>query len=79
MYEKPFQDHWKHNHCWGCGADNDHGLKIKSIMSDDGAICTWMPAPYHKAGPDNVLNGGIIASIFDCHTSCTAIADAYVR
>jgi acyl-coenzyme A thioesterase PaaI-like protein len=29
------------------------------------------------AGPTHVLYGGIIASLFDCHCICTAIADAY--
>jgi len=29
------------------------------------------------AGPKHVLNGGIIASVIDCHSVCTAIAAAY--
>jgi acyl-coenzyme A thioesterase PaaI-like protein len=29
------------------------------------------------AGPTHVVNGGIIAAVIDCHTVCTAIADAY--
>jgi acyl-coenzyme A thioesterase PaaI-like protein len=29
------------------------------------------------AGPTHVVNGGIIAAVVDCHTICTAIADAY--
>ena len=29
------------------------------------------------AGPTHVLNGGIIATVVDCHCVCTAIADAY--
>jgi acyl-coenzyme A thioesterase PaaI-like protein len=29
------------------------------------------------AGPTNILYGGTIASIFDCHCICTAIADFY--
>jgi acyl-coenzyme A thioesterase PaaI-like protein len=29
------------------------------------------------AGPTHVLNGGIIATVVDCHCICTAIADAY--
>ena len=43
------------------------------------AICRWTPFPEHMAGPTHVLNGGIIATIFDCHGICTAIADAYDR
>ncbi|MGH2625286.1 MAG: PaaI family thioesterase, partial [Anaerolineales bacterium] len=40
-------------------------------------VCVWQPAPEHMAGPRGVLNGGIIATIIDCHTICTAVADAY--
>ena len=29
------------------------------------------------AGPTHVLNGGIIATLIDCHCICTAIAAAY--
>jgi len=29
------------------------------------------------AGPTHVLNGGIIATLIDCHSICTAIAAAY--
>ena len=29
------------------------------------------------AGPMHILNGGIIATIIDCHCICTAIAAAY--
>ena len=31
------------------------------------------------AGPRHVLNGGIIATILDCHGVCTSVADAYRR
>ncbi len=29
--------------------------------------------------PPDVVNGGILASVIDCHSVCTAIADAYRR
>ena len=40
-------------------------------------VCVFQPAPHHMAGPTHVLNGGIIATVVDCHCVCTAIADAY--
>jgi acyl-coenzyme A thioesterase PaaI-like protein len=73
------QDLIPNNHCWGCGPDNEEGLRIKSYWSGDETICTWMPGPPFFAGPEHVLNGGIIASIIDCHAVITAIADAYRR
>jgi acyl-coenzyme A thioesterase PaaI-like protein len=72
-----FQDLIPGNHCWGCGPLNEHGLQIKSRWSGDESICVWTPLPYHAAGPTQVLNGGIIATIIDCHCVCTAIAQHY--
>src|SRR5579859_3232411 len=77
MEEQAFQDHIPHNYCWGCGPLNEHGLHIKSRWSDDQSVCTWQPAPWHAAGPRHILNGGIIATVIDCHCVCTAIADVY--
>lgn len=77
--QRAFQDRIPHNHCWGCGPDNQHGLQIKSYWSGDESICNWEPLPWHMAGPTHVLNGGIIATLIDCHSICTAIAAAYRR
>jgi len=71
------QDRIPHNHCFGCGPLNEHGLGIKSYPDGDGTVCTFHPSPHHMAGPTHVLNGGIIATVVDCHCICTAIADAY--
>ncbi len=71
------QDAVPHNRCWGCGTLNPRGLQIKSYEEGDGAVCRFQPSPDHMAGPTHVLNGGIIATVIDCHTICTAIAHAY--
>jgi acyl-coenzyme A thioesterase PaaI-like protein len=71
------QDAIPHNHCWGCGPLNPSGLKIKSYWEGDGTVCRFQPSPAHMAGPTDVVYGGIIAAVFDCHAVCTAIADAY--
>jgi len=76
MSEKPFQDHWKQNQCWGCG-NNEHGLQIKSYWEGDESVCVWKPHKHHMAGPVGVLNGGVIATLIDCHSVCTAIANEY--
>lgn len=77
-----FQSSMRHNHCFGCGEDNPEGLGIRSRWdpSDSSAsICEFTPAPHHSAYPSDVVNGGVIASVIDCHAICTAIADAYRR
>ena len=71
------QDQIPHNHCWGCGTENPRGLRIKSYVEGDEAVCTFQPSPDHMAGPTHVVYGGIIAAVVDCHTVCTAIADVY--
>lgn len=67
------------NHCHGCGPDNANGLKIKSFWQGDRAICRFHPKPDHCAGVLTVVNGGILASLVDCHSVGTAMADAYRR
>jgi acyl-coenzyme A thioesterase PaaI-like protein len=77
MIERAFQDEIRGNQCWGCGSVNENGLQIKSYWSGDEAVCTWRPKACHNAGPPHVLNGGIIATLIDCHAGWTAIAAAY--
>lgn len=73
------QDVWLNGTCYGCGPANIHGLRIKSYWSEDGTevICTFAPQPYHNAGFENVMYGGLIASLCDCHSIWTAIAFTY--
>ncbi|HET8724182.1 MAG TPA: PaaI family thioesterase [Anaeromyxobacteraceae bacterium] len=74
---RSIQERIPHNHCWGCGTLNPRGLRIQSFVEGDETVCTFQPSPDHMAGPTTVLYGGIIAAVIDCHSVCTAIADAY--
>ena len=75
-----FQDRMPGNHCFGCGAGNEGGLRIKSFWSgEQESVCRFQPEPHQAAGPRGYLNGGIIATVIDCHAVCTAIADGYRR
>lgn len=68
-------------HCWGCGQANEHGLRLRSMWSEedsDEAVCVWQPEPYHVAAP-GVVSGGILATLIDCHSAATAVADAARR
>ncbi|MGE0548265.1 MAG: PaaI family thioesterase [Kofleriaceae bacterium] len=62
--------------CFGCGPANQHGLRIRSFASEDTAnahlTCEFHPARHHEAF-DNVVNGGIIGTVLDCHMNWTAI------
>ncbi|HAG56335.1 MAG TPA: PaaI family thioesterase [Dehalococcoidia bacterium] len=72
-----FQDGLHGNHCFGCGAWNDKGLRIKSFWDGDESVCVFEPEPHHAAMPPDVMNGGTIATVIDCHSVCSAMADAY--
>jgi len=80
MQARAFQDQISGNQCFGCGADNKKGLQIKSYWSEStpgDTVCTFQGLPHHNAGNAHVLNGGIIATVMDCHSVITALAQAY--
>lgn len=77
MQRVAFQDEIPNNHCYGCGPANPDGLQIKSYWDGDESVCEFVPQPHHSAGPNQYLNGGIIATLIDCHCVCTAIANTY--
>ncbi len=63
--------------CFGCGPANAEGLRIESHDPTEAAAepgelhAEWRPLPHHAAF-DNVLNGGIIGTLLDCHANWTA-------
>ena len=77
MTEPAFQDQGSVSHCHGCGADNEKGLQIKSYWDGDEAVATWKAQPHHCGGSKEIVNGGIIATLIDCHSINLAIAHAY--
>lgn len=57
--------------CFGCGPANEKGLKLRSFPEGDGCVAEFRAEPHHEAFP-GVLNGGIIGTLFDCHSAWTA-------
>lgn len=43
------------------------------------AVAEWIPSDQYAAGPQHFLNGGIMATLLDCHGVRTAIASAHQR
>lgn len=75
-----FQDYFPGNLCFGCGPANKKGLHIKSRWykeSEGETMCGWRPSPHHSAGIREVMHGGIVGSLIDCHSIWTAIANDY--
>ena len=76
MDDKPFQDYYQddYSHCYGCGRLNEHGHQIKSYWDGDEGVCRIMPKSYYSGGMKDILYGGLIASLMDCHGAGTAAA-----
>jgi acyl-coenzyme A thioesterase PaaI-like protein len=77
MNDAAFQDQGSVHRCHGCGADNERGLRLKSYWDGEEAVAHWRPEPHHCGGTGKNLNGGIIATLIDCHSLNLAIACAY--
>lgn len=77
--ESALQDAWPNGTCYGCGPANPMGLHIKSYWSEDGSevVATFSPQPQYNAGFPDVMYGGLLASLIDCHSVWAAIATAY--
>ncbi|HEY7024392.1 MAG TPA: PaaI family thioesterase [Candidatus Limnocylindrales bacterium] len=57
--------------CYGCGPANPQGLHIRSFPDGAEVVAEWHPEPHHHAFL-NVLNGGVIGTLLDCHSNWTA-------
>ncbi len=60
--------------CYGCGPVNEKGLRIRSfpdLDDPDALVCEWTPEAHHAAY-ETFLNGGVIGSLFDCHSNWNA-------
>lgn len=73
-----FQDHMPGNVCFGCGRDNHEGLQISSHWHDGEGVCVWEPKEKYQ-GWRGLVNGGILATLVDCHCMCTSMAHAVRR
>lgn len=74
------QDRWFPDlPCFGCGPANERGLRLRSYAGPDGtATATFTPWPEHDNGM-GFLNGGIIATLLDCHSAAVVTQAAHDR
>jgi len=74
--KQAFQDYYpdEYAHCYGCGRLNESGMQIKSYWDGDETVCSVDPKPYYTGGRKDILYGGLIASLLDCHGAGTAAA-----
>ena len=72
--EKSLQETYAPNGiCFGCGAANEKGLRIKSFPGENGeeVVAEWKADEHHQAFP-GMLSGGIVGTLLDCHSNWTA-------
>ena len=62
-----------HGRCFGCGPANAKGLRIRSFEQPDGHVVVDFTPELHHEAFENVLNGGIIGTVLDCHMNWTTI------
>lgn len=75
---KAIQDYYPDEfaRCFGCGRLNEHGHRLRSFWDGDTTVARFTPQPFHTALP-GFVNGGLLASLVDCHGTGTAAAAAY--
>ena len=72
MHDESLQQYYApQSICYGCGPANPDGLHIASFVEGDQVIAHWQPQSHHHAFP-NVLNGGVIGTLLDCHCNWAA-------
>ena len=64
--------------CFGCGPGNAKGLRLQSFPADDAVRASFQPWPEHDNGL-GFLNGGIIATLLDCHSAAAVVLAAEQR
>ena len=63
--------------CFGCGHANAKGLKLRSYPGDGFVTAAFEPWPEHDNG-FGFLNGGIIATVLDCHSGAAVFHQAHL-
>jgi len=64
--------------CFGCGHANAKGLKLRSYPKVGFVTAVFEPWPEHDNG-FGFLNGGIIATLLDCHSGAAVFHEAHLR
>ena len=57
--------HGAPNHCFGCGAANKTGLRLKFFTDESGRILSRLRIPKRFEGPPGYMHGGAIATLMD--------------
>ncbi|MBD3380944.1 MAG: hotdog fold thioesterase [candidate division Zixibacteria bacterium] len=59
------QEVTKYKYCFVCGDQNESGLKARFFVQTDGSVTSEYTVEQRFAGYDNIMHGGIAASLLD--------------
>ncbi len=59
-------------HCFICGPANPFGFQLASHRDGDVVIARFVPPAWYTGGTLDVIPGGLVASLLDCHTAVAA-------
>jgi acyl-coenzyme A thioesterase PaaI-like protein len=64
--------------CFGCGHANPRGLHLRSYREGELTVATFGALPEHDNG-FGFVNGGIIATLLDCHGAAAVMSEVVSR
>src|SRR5262245_40978140 len=64
--------------CFGCGHANPDGFHLRSYRDGGVTVAEFTPRPEHDNG-FGFVNGGIIATVLDCHGAAVVMGEADQR
>src|SRR6478735_273350 len=64
--------------CFGCGHASPKGFHLRSYRDGDLTVAEFTPLPEHDNG-FGFLNGGIVATVLDCHGAAVVMWEAAQR
>jgi len=64
----------RYSWCFGCGRLHESGFHVKSYWDGEETVCYFQPPAYYTGGWPEVMYGGVLASLVDCHSGATASA-----
>jgi acyl-coenzyme A thioesterase PaaI-like protein len=64
--------------CFGCGHANPHGFHLRSYREGELTVAEFEPRPEHDNGY-GFVNGGIIATLLDCHGAAAVMWEVAQR
>ena len=67
----PLVSNPSHKGCVVCGCENDHGMRVEFRSQSDGSVVAEFPCDAAYQGYQDVLHGGVVATLLDgAMTNC---------